>query len=64
MWGFFMSSSTKAAFHLGQKDVENNRMFMNVYVEETKYLFSIVQKLVLEHYDEALNVEAIDSNDP
>ena len=59
-----MSSSTKAAVHLGQKDVESNRMYMNVYVEEIKYLFSIVQKLVLENYDETLNVEAIDSNDP
>ena len=28
MWGLFMSSSTKAAVHLGQKDVEGNRMFM------------------------------------
>ena len=59
-----MSSSTKAAVHLGQKDVESNRMFINVYVEEIKYLFSIVQKLVLENYDETLNVEVIDSNDP
>ena len=59
-----MSSSTKAAVHLGQKDVESNRMFMNVFVEEIKYLFSIVQKLVLEHYDETLNVEAIDSKYP
>ena len=39
-------------------------MFMNVYVEEIKSLFSIVQKLVLENYDETLNVEVIDSNDP
>ena len=44
MWGLFMSSSTKAAVHLGQKDVESNSMFMNVYVEEIKYLFSIVQR--------------------
>ena len=43
MWGLSVSSSTKAAVHLGQKDVETNRMFMNVYVEEIKYLFSIVQ---------------------
>ena len=59
-----MSSSTKAAVHLGQEDVETNRMFMNVSVEEIKYLFSIVQKLVLENFDETLNVEVIDSNDP
>ena len=64
MWGLFMSSSTKATVHLGQIDVEENRMFMNVYVEEIKSLFSIVQKLVLENYDETLNVEVIDSNDP
>ena len=56
--------STKAAVHLEQKDVESNRMYMNVYVEEIKYLFSIVQKLVLANYDETLNVEAIDSSDP
>ena len=64
MWELFMSSSTKAAVHLGQKDVENNRMVMDVYVEEMKYLFSIVQKLVLENYDETLNVKVIDSNAP
>ena len=64
MCGLFKSSSTKAAVNLGQKDVETNRMLMNVYVEEIKYLFSIVQKLVLENYDETLNVEVIDSNDP
>ena len=62
--GLFMSTSTKAAVHLGQKDVENNTMFMNMYVEEIKYLFSIIQKLVLENYGETLNVEVIDSNDP
>ena len=55
-----MSSSTKAAVHLGQKDVEENRMFMNVYVEEIKKLFSIVQKLVLGNFDETLNEEVID----
>ena len=64
IWGLFMSSSTEAAVHLGQKDVEKNKMFMNVYVEEIGCLFSIVQKLVLESYDETLNVEVIDSNDP
>ena len=64
MWELFMSSSTKAAVHLGQKDVENNRMVMDVYVEEMKYVFSIVQKLVLENYDETLNVEVIDSDAP
>ena len=37
---------------------------MNVYVEEIKYLFSILQKMVLENYDEPLNLEVIDSNDP
>ena len=63
LWKLFMSSSTKAAVHLGQKDVENNRMMVNVYLEEIKYLFSIVQKLVLENYDETLNVEVIDSDD-
>ena len=43
---------------------ESNRMFMNVYLQEIKYLFSIVQKWVLVIYDETLNVEVIDSNDP
>ena len=52
IWGIFMSSPTKSA------------VFMNVYVEEIKYLFSILQKMVLENYDEPLNLEVIDSNDP
>ena len=62
--GLFMSSSMKAAVHLGHNYAENNRIFMNVYVEAIKYLFSIVQRLVMENSDEILNVKAIDSNDP
>ena len=63
IWELFMSSSMKAAVHLRQSHVENNRMFMNVHVEEIKYLFSIVQRLILENSDEILNVKVIDSND-
>ena len=37
---------------------------MNVYVEESKYLFSIVQRLVLENFDEIWNVRVIYSDDP
>ena len=54
----------KQLFILDKKIFECNRMFMNVYVEEIKYLLSIVQKMVLQSYDETLNVEVIDSNDP
>ena len=57
-----MSSSMTAAFHLGQNYAENNRIFMNVCVEEIKYLFSIVQRLVLENSHGILQVKVIDSN--
>ena len=62
--GLFMSSSMKAAVRLGQNYVDYNRMFMNEYVEEINYLFSIVQRLILENSDEILNVRIIDNNDP
>ena len=36
---------------------------MNVYVEEIKYLFRIVQRVVLENFDEIWNVQVIYSDD-
>ena len=52
------------AIHLGQNYNENMAVFWNVYEEEIKYLFSIVQRLVFEISEEILNVKTIDSNDP
>ena len=38
-----MSASIRAAIHLGQKYTDKMAAFKNVYVEETKNLFSITQ---------------------
>ena len=54
----------EAAIHLGHNHAENNRIFMNVCVEEIKYLFGIVQRLILENFDEIMIVKIVDSNYP
>ena len=59
-----MSSSLRAAIHLGQIYAENMAVFKNMHVEEIQNLFSITQRLVLENSEEVLNVKAIDSSDP
>ena len=45
----FMSSSVKAAIHLGPKYLANSEIYKNTQFEETESLFNITQKLVMEH---------------
>ena len=59
----FMSSSTKATIHLGQNFIENMTVFKNIDVEEIQDLFSITQRLVLDHSEEIQNVKVIESTD-
>ena len=64
MWGLFMSSSMKAAMHLGPTFSENLEVYKNTNFEEIQNLFSVTQKLVLEHSEEILDVNTIDSTSP
>ena len=45
IWGLFMSSSMRAAIHLGQTDTENMAVFKNMRVEEIQNVFKITQRL-------------------
>ena len=53
-----MTSSMKAAFHLGPNYLSNSE------VEEIESLFTITQKLVMEHSEEVLNVKCLEYSSP
>ena len=64
IWGMFMSSSMKAAIHLGPNYLANLEVYKNTNFEEIQCLFNITQKLILEHSEEILNVYTIESASP
>ena len=51
-----MSSSMKAAIHLGPHYTQNLEVYTNTNFEKIQNLFNITQKLALEHSEEILNV--------
>ena len=59
-----MSSSMKAAIHLGPNYVAKLDDQMNTNFEEIQSLFNITHKLILKHSEEILNVKTIDSPSP
>ena len=59
-----MASSMKAAIHLGPNYLANMKVYKNTNFEEIQTLFNITQKLILEHSEEILNVNTIDSASP
>ena len=61
IWRMFVSSSMKAAMHLGPNYLANLEVYKNTNFEEIQSLFNITQKLILEHSEEILNVNTIDS---
>ena len=52
IWGMFMSSSMKAAIHLGPDYLTNSEICRNTNFEEIESLFNITQKLIMEHSEE------------
>ena len=52
--GLSMSSSTKAAIHLGSNCTENLAVYKNTDIEEILNSFGITQKLVSEHSEKIL----------
>ena len=52
IWGMFMTSSMKAAIHLGPNK--------NTKFEDIESVFNITQKLVREHSEEILNVKCLE----
>ena len=55
-----MSSSMKAAIHLGRNYLSNAEIHKNTNFEEIESLFNIVQKMVMEHSEEILNVKCLE----
>ena len=51
----------KAAIHLGPNYLANLDVHKNINFEEIQSLFNITQKLMLEHSEEILNVNTVDS---
>ena len=62
--GVFMSSSMKAAIHLGPNYVSNSEIYKNTKFEEIENLFNIAQKLVMEHSEEILSVKCLEYSSP
>ena len=60
----FVSSSMKAAIHLGPNYLANLEVYKNTNFEDIQSLFNITQKLILEHSEEILNVNTIHSTSP
>ena len=56
MWELFMSTTMKAAVHLGQTYNENLITCRNTNFEELKMLFDVTQKLILDQNFEILTV--------
>ena len=59
-----MSSSMKAAIHLGPNYLANVEVYKNTNFEEIQSLFNITQKLILDLSEEILNVNTIESAIP
>ena len=64
IWRMFMSSSMKAAIHLGPNNLANLEVYKNTNFEEIECVFNITQKLILEHSEEILNVKPLESSSP
>ena len=64
IWGLFMSTTTKAAIHLGPNSVENLEVHRNTNFKEIQDFFVIAQKLLLDHQAEILNVTPVDWTAP
>ena len=54
-----MTSSMKAAIHLGRNFQENSEIFKNMKVENIENVFNITPKLVKEQSEEILNVKTL-----
>ena len=59
-----MSLPMKAAIHLGPNSLANLEVYKNTNFEEIPSSFNTTQKLMLEHFEELLNVKTIESASP
>ena len=54
----------KAAIHLGPTCVSNSEVYKNTEFDDIESVFSIAQKLVMEHSEEILNVKCMEYSSP
>ena len=59
-----MTSSMKAAIHLGRDFQENSEIYKNMKFENIENVFNITQKLIKEQSDGILNVKTLDYQSP
>ena len=59
-----MSSSMKAAIHLGPTFLANLELYKNTNFEEIQSIFNIIKKIILEHSEEIRNVQTIHNTSP
>ena len=59
-----MTSTMKAAVHLGPNYTKHVEMYKKAKFEEIQNLFDIIQKLIWDHHGEILNVKHIGSTGP
>ena len=64
IWRMFMTSSMKAAIHLGPNYLTNLEIYKNTNFEDIETLFNITQKSKLEHSEEILKVKPLESSSP
>ena len=62
IWEMFMSSSMKAAIHLGPNYLANLEVCKNTNFEEIESIFNITEKWIMEHSEEILNVKRLVSS--
>ena len=55
-----MTSSMKAAIHLGPIFLSNSEIYKNTKFEFFERVFNITQQLVREHSEESLNVKCLE----
>ena len=60
IWGMFMTSSMKAAIHLGPNYKSNSEIYFYTKLEDIESVCNITQQLVREHSEEILNVKFLE----
>ena len=56
IWGLLMSTTMKAAVHLGPSYTENLEVYRNTNFEDLQIFFFFTQRWILDHRNEILNV--------
>ena len=64
IWGLFLSTTMKAAVHLGPHYTAFLQVYKNTNFEEHQNLFDITQRFILDHHAEILNAAPIDWTAP